>query len=378
MKSENKKNIVILTHKFLNEDGSDFAIGGVETIANIISHNLSNSYNVIILQLSSVYFEKQIEGKMIYGYNDISKLKKKYQSLLDDVDLSLFLTYEWAKWIKKEKSIVFQHGIEFDGFYSRYSGFKLILHKLYYKLNHFNYLYNTHKVLNRASRIICVDLNFINYVRATFQFSRWNHKLCYIPNFSDVIDKKEIQNKIENQNNNGTVKVIIPRRFEEHRGVLLFAKVVKKLVSEYSNIQFSFVGDGSQKELLMQHIDDLENCFIKRVPYKEMISEYVKSDICVIPTLWSEGTSLACIEGLAYGSCILTTNVGGLGNLILPNYNGYIVSPTEEELYKGMKFLIENVDIRKKYIQNGYLVAKQSFSKEIWLSKINSVINDLM
>ena len=46
--------------------------------------------------------------------------------------------------------------------------------------------------------------------------------------------------------------------------------------------------------------------------YEKMPAIYQGADICVIPSIGSEATSLACLEALASGCAVVATNVGGL------------------------------------------------------------------
>jgi glycosyltransferase involved in cell wall biosynthesis len=58
-----------------------------------------------------------------------------------------------------------------------------------------------------------------------------------------------------------------------------------------------------------------------------MFDRYVDVDVAVVPTLWSEGTSLAAVEAICAGVPVVATAVGGLGNLVVPEFNGVIVRP---------------------------------------------------
>ncbi|WP_420491566.1 glycosyltransferase [Neobacillus drentensis] len=53
--------------------------------------------------------------------------------------------------------------------------------------------------------------------------------------------------------------------------------------------------------------------------------------------LGSEGTSLSLLEAMAAKCAEIATNVGGMTNIILDNYNGLIINPDESELYLALE-----------------------------------------
>ena len=111
----------------------------------------------------------------------------------------------------------------------------------------------------------------------------------------------------------------------------------------------------------------------------EMKQAYTAADMALIPTKYCEGTSLSCIEAMASGVALIVTNVGGLPNLVIDDFNGKIISPVEEDLESAICELIEDKKLRKKLIKNGLEVASSSFNKSIWeqrwIKEISSMID---
>jgi len=106
-----------------------------------------------------------------------------------------------------------------------------------------------------------------------------------------------------------------------------------------------------------------------------MPHELLLSDISVIPTLWSEGTSLSCIESMANGCAVLSTNVGGLGNLIINGFNGVLTKPTEEDLLRGLFRLCREHNWRTELARNAYNVADKAFSKQNWMAQVTDIVS---
>lgn len=374
------KKVVILCHRCFNEKTKKIDVGGVETYAaNLCALFKEEGWFVTLLQHAStdciLFSEENFE---IYGFSSEKYMKKAYNTIFSEKnDLTIFLLFEYGTWINSnKKTIIVQHGIEFDGFTSTKSNILLsYLQKLYLQITHRVYLKELKYKLSNADAIVCVDLNFINYVRATFRFRRYEEKLFYVPNFSSLINTEKYLQKLEKKNKD--IRIIIPRRFEYHRGVKLYAVVCKKLLRKYQNIEFAFIGEGNYSEFLKQEFHNESRVKIYKVSHEEILDEYYKADICVIPTLYSEGTSLSAIEAMCCGCSLIVSNVGGLGNLVLPDYNGIICEPTIEAFYEATCKMIEDDDFRNQCRRNAYEIAQKSFSLDVWKNRWLNIVSRL-
>lgn len=113
------------------------------------------------------------------------------------------------------------------------------------------------------------------------------------------------------------------------------------------------------------------------VPPNEMPGIYRSADLVVIPTCYSEGTSLACLEALASKKPVIATNVGGLPDLIISGYNGLLIEPEETALLDAIKILVDNPHLRDTLSENG-VKAAQMFRISIWRSRWIGVIQQML
>lgn len=74
---------------------------------------------------------------------------------------------------------------------------------------------------------------------------------------------------------------------------------------------------------------------------------YRRADIVLVPTCYSEGTSLSCLEAMASGCAVIATNVGGLPELIINRFNGLLIAPEAEALAEALTQLIEQPELRQ-------------------------------
>jgi len=112
------------------------------------------------------------------------------------------------------------------------------------------------------------------------------------------------------------------------------------------------------------------------MPPDRMHEVYKNSDISLICTLYSEGTSLSCLEAMASGNAVIATRVGGLTDLILNNYNGKLIEPNKDSLYDAISSYISDRKLMEKCKKNGIEVAKE-FNKDLWNKRWSSIIKDM-
>ena len=101
----------------------------------------------------------------------------------------------------------------------------------------------------------------------------------------------------------------------------------------------------------------------------EIATEYHRAFLTYVPTIWSEGTSLSAIEAMCSGCPVISSDVGGLGNVIIPGFNGDIVAPTVDSFVKATEKVLNNPEIRNEWAKNCETV-KKSFLVKRWNEKM--------
>ena len=71
---------------------------------------------------------------------------------------------------------------------------------------------------------------------------------------------------------------------------------------------------------------------------------------------------------MASGNLVVSTRIGGLSDLIINGYNGYLIEPNSEALYDTLEHVIENYKDQMIIKERAVEVAK-AFNKKIWISK---------
>ncbi|WP_237113457.1 glycosyltransferase family 4 protein [Pseudoalteromonas translucida] len=270
-------------------------------------------------------------------------------------DIIIFATDSYSVKMPDYKTLAIQHGISWDKPRAAKSAISQYCSSL---LSQYKYL----SYIKSDCSLVCVDHNFVNWYRTWFNIEQQHMKVIY--NFySEKISESEFAKKWSDDN--ATLNIIIARRFVDYRGIKLIAPIIKQLLPQY-NIQVSFAGDGPLKPYLTELFANEAKVKLMQYGPNESFSVHKSQHIAIIPTLGSEGTSLSMIEAMAAGCMVISSNVGGLSNLIINGFNGRLVMPNTAEFTQALTTSLNDYQQSKMLAYNGLTSIAQVCSKENW------------
>ena len=149
-----------------------------------------------------------------------------------------------------------------------------------------------------------------------------------------------------------------------------FLNVAKK-VSERTTkkVRFLIIGDGELREELQDYCEQLKIDFSTEKETRNSLLSFTSwiTDIdvalagldIVALTSKNEGTPVSLIEAQAAGKPIVSTNVGGIENIVIPNKTALLSNIYDEQSFtENMLFLIEDDNKRMAFSQKGTHVFK--------------------
>jgi len=161
------------------------------------------------------------------------------------------------------------------------------------------------------------------------------------------------------------ILVLYTGRVCKDKGVLEMAQAFEKIASKHQNVKLMIVGSidygettyDEYTEQVKMTIDRYENQAVVTgfINYREMYKYYAIADIQVIPSVWEEPFGLVAIEGMSQGLAIVSTNSGGLPE-ILDNDSAVIISKKTivDELVVALDRLIIDREYRETIGKNAY------------------------
>lgn len=357
----------------------DFFIGGAEVVLyRLLKHINKRRFNCILC-----CYKKS--GKVI---RLIEETKTKIEILKETKDREGQL----KKLVKKHKidiAYVTSYKLLPEAIVLKSLGCKVIY-------NMQNLLVHTHKRLTRKQKemflttLFCLSDKIIacsNAVKKQFDFlkSRRHIEVVYngveVNKFLKLRTKKYILKK-EYSIPHDTKIVAVIGRVEPKKEQRLFIKACKRIKESYNKVKFFIIGSCESTKYLKIIKDDIKrlslvnNIFLTglRSDIEEIIQDI---DIIVLPSS-DEGFPLSLVEGMIAGKAVISTNTGGVLELIKNNKTGLLVDPRDEKgLCRAVLSLLNNTKKRYRLGCNAKKEAIKRYGIDIFMNKIERILTKL-
>lgn len=171
----------------------------------------------------------------------------------------------------------------------------------------------------------------------------------------------------------------------------LFLNAAKQILdSTKKKVRFFIIGDGEEKENILSLTRSLNIPFawFPENQKKEVLTftswqkdvDVVNagSDIIALSS-FNEGTPVSLIEAQASNKPIVTTDVGGIRDIVLPNETALISANNDLESFtKNLSTLIEDDSLRQSMGKKGALHVMQKFSYQRLVGDMSTLYNKLL
>jgi glycosyltransferase involved in cell wall biosynthesis len=302
-----------------------------------------------VLEVYHNYFEV---FNFIESYKVGSALLKGYVFILCLIRLVLKLLSD------RKIKIVHIHGSCYSSFYRKFIIF--ILCKYIFRktvIYHFHgggfiEFYNSSNyiikrlisfVFSNADCIICLSPTWKEYYEENFKIK----KLIILPNIIDYPIQTEIQDK------NQIIILLFLGFITKAKGIFDVLQVISENKDHYRNRIRLLIGGTGQVEQLKEliRINDIEDIviYLGWVSSNEKANILSKSDIYILPSYF-EGLPISILESMSYGKAIISTNVGGIPDIVKNKENGILINPGNlEQIKETIDCFLENPDLIQSY-----------------------------
>ncbi len=161
------------------------------------------------------------------------------------------------------------------------------------------------------------------------------------------------------------VAVAIVGRLAPIKNHGLFLDVVALLAEKGVRARYFIVGDGQEKPMIEKRVKELEDQYGLKIELTSWIKDIATFNagmdiICLSSD--NEGTPVSLIEAQASGVPVISTDVGGVKDILDEENTGFVVPKKDPDAFgEKLQFLIENKEIRTKMSQNGWNFVRDKF-----------------
>lgn len=180
--------------------------------------------------------------------------------------------------------------------------------------------------------------------------------------------------------NKQKINFFLISRIIKDKGLYEYFNAANKLGNK--KLKFNFVGDFSDENPSRLQKNDFKKLkFLSNVncyKFRKDVNYYLNKADCIVLPSYREGSSKIILESMAKGLPILGSNVPGIKNLVINNFNGKLFEPKDEEslIRCLIKFSKIPISRRKKMGNRSILLVKKNYSDEIILNQYLKIINN--
>ena len=247
------------------------------------------------------------------------------------------------------------HGADFDSFYVNANEKKReLVRKVYGKCTKLIALSKEWK--SRLSEIVLPDT------------------ICVLENYG--ILRAEREHSFSN-------RILFMSAIEERKGCFDIPLIFRKVLEQVPDCTLIMAGDGNPdvvkkvKESLKEYVER-SVFFPGWVSGEEKERWFQESDLFLLPS-YNEGMPMAVLDAMGYGLPVISTNVGGIPQLVFDGKNGFLCEPGDIANFADkIVYYLNNDEARKKAEIAGRQIIKEQYSLELHLNKLAKIYSEVI
>lgn len=261
-----------------------------------------------------------------------------------------------AKFIFGKKIIYHSHASEFHVFYQNGNYFTK-------KFIHF--------FISRLDLIICLSSQWKVFFEENFKFE----KIVILENIVEPADT------LNREKSTGNVKLLFLGEIGDRKGIFDLVEVLKKNRNFFKDKIHLVIGGNGDVKRLIKFIE--KNNLQSLITYKGWVSGAKKHmlllncDLYILPS-YNEGLPISILEAMSYSLPVISTDVGGISEVIHNEVNGFLITPGDKAaLNHKLKKIIENPDLIKKMGYQSQPIIAPYYSKSV-IPKLELIYKEIL
>ena len=367
-------NAVFLS-RYLSDDFETLLVGGLPEEGESDSLHIAAEYNVEPLLIEEMKREPSITSDR-QAYKRIQKIIQEFQPHIVHTHAAKAgaLGRRAAKKMKVPVIVHTFHGHVFHSYFGKLKTtiFKQIERSLAKNSTGIVAISDIQKQeLSDIHRICPSDK--ISVINLGFDLEKF-HANC---------DEKRKQTREEFAIAADEIAVAIIGRLAPVKNHSMFLDVVENIATRTSQkVRFFIVGDGTERAAIETRIASMQLSDSIRVEMTSWIKDISSfnpgMDIICLTSL-NEGTPVSLIEAQASGVAVVSTDVGGVRDILLEGETGYVTPLNDVDMFtEKVLELVEDEKKREKMSQNGWNFVEAKFSYKTLVANMENYYRELL
>ncbi len=165
------------------------------------------------------------------------------------------------------------------------------------------------------------------------------------------------------------------------KGHKWFLDAVAPLLQTFPTLQILFLGEGEERANLKRQARSLriDERVLLAGFHPDVVPWMSAMDALVLPPISKEGFGRVLVEAGAMGIPVIGTDVGGIGEVIVPGETGFVVAPGDANgLQTALSALLDDAELRATMGARGRERALREFSQERMVEQTETVYRELL
>jgi glycosyltransferase involved in cell wall biosynthesis len=178
---------------------------------------------------------------------------------------------------------------------------------------------------------------------------------------------------------NGEAMVLHTGRMFHWKRIDRHLRVLRRALDVFDGFRAIFIGDGAEFAAMKQLCHELglvdRARFLGAMSHDEVMN-YLNACDVYISFYDLSNLSNSLIESCVCGKCIVTTNVGGTGHLLVDGINGVVVCPHDDEvaIAAGLVRVLKDPAERDRLAQGAF---RRGQALETWAQRMESEVAEV-
>ena len=165
------------------------------------------------------------------------------------------------------------------------------------------------------------------------------------------------------------------------KGHRWFLEAVAPLLTSFADLQILLLGEGPERAALEKLARALG--LGERVRFAgfhpNVVPQMAALDVLVLPAIDKEGFGRVLVEAGAMGKPVIGTDVGGIGEVIVPGQTGFVVAPGDASgLQTALSALLDDAGLRQSMGEAGRKRALGDFSEARMVEQTERVYREVL
>lgn len=235
-----------------------------------------------------------------------------------------------SKYIFRKKVIFHCHGSEMEKFY--FSSPHIVQKMMVY-------------FFNNVDLIICLSNSWALFFKQNFI----PKKIAVLEN---IVEEVIAQSTLEHRTDK-IINFLFMGAIGDRKGIFDLLEVISQNKQEFFGKMNLVIGGNGEVKRLSEFIETNELSEI--VIYKGWVTGelktklFLETDVYILPS-YNEGLPISILEAMTYGLPVISTNVGGIPEIISHGINGCLNNPGDKEaIYSALKLFIDAPSLCQEY-----------------------------